>query len=535
MSSTIKPLIEIDSLSIDFIQSKNSYVHAVKKVDLQLFEGKCTAIIGSSGAGKSLTSNCINGLIHDLPVKVKAKKLLMHDDGHTYNLLTIKSNDWLKIRGAKIGTVFQDPMSALNPTMKCGLQIKETLLNQGYNNKEAEETTRFWLKEFEFDDLDRVFNAYPHQLSGGQLQRIALAIAFCCKPKLIIADEPTSALDTVTQASFLKLLNRIKQLYNISILLIHHDLNLVKSTADDIYIMNDGEIIEHNITSEIFKHPVHPYTKKLLGAFENIKHNSNQEFSSQNPTILKVSDLHFERKKRKWLFKKNETKFSLDKINFEIKEGEFIGIAGRSGCGKSTLSKIIAKLLLWDDGNIYFKNRSYDKEEIKRGLLNKDKIQIIFQDPSSSLNPRMTVHDTLYEALSLHKKAETRDLIEMLQKVGLNGDYLKRYPHELSGGQRQRISIARALCTDPDVLICDEIVANLDILIQSQIIAILNELNQSHNLTIIFITHDLRLIRKICSRTIIMENGRITDDILTDELFENPQSQASKDLINAML
>lgn len=529
----LDPIIDIKNLSISF-KNGEGFARVVNNIGIKLYKGQCVALIGESGSGKTLTSMTINGLIHDLGAKLTASQLNYTASNKTYNLLSMKPKEWLEVRGKRIGTIFQEPMTALNPTMKCGYQIAETLINQGFPKKEALEKTLYWLKEFEFENPEETYKSYPHQLSGGQRQRIALAIAVCCEPDILIADEPTTALDTVTQKSFLLLLKKIQLQFHTSILLIHHDLDLVKSFADYIYIMKNGEIVEQNTKENIFQSPQHSYTKLLLKA--NSKIGLKRIPIKIDEEILSVNQLYFSYPRiRLGLFKKSPKRTHLIDVNFTIKKGEILGIAGKSGCGKSTLSKILVQLLIWEKGYLVFKNSKITIGDLRRKRKIEKNIQIVFQDPTSSLNPRKTVFETIIEGLSKYDGDKMQKVIALLSDVGLDKSYLERYPHELSGGQKQRICIARALSTSPDLLICDESVSNLDILIQNQILELLSELNQKRQLSIIFISHDLRVIRQLCDRTIIMENGKIVEQNTTENIFLSPQSNATKEMIAAML
>ncbi len=553
-------IIEIQNLSIKF-EKENSTIDAVKNISFSIPKNNITAIVGESGSGKTLTAFSILKL---LPPKTTIEgEVFYHDElNNKRDLLAIAEKEITPIRGKEISMIFQEPMTALNPLIKCGIQVMEVMLtHQIISKKEAKEKTILLLKQVELKDAESIFKKYPHELSGGQRQRIMIAMAVCCNPSLLIADEPTTALDVRTQQSIMKLLKKFQHQNNMSILLITHDLGLAADFADDIMVMRKGEIVETGSPKKLFYSPEHAYTKALLACrpsvnkkdfplpvfedFLNNKiNNSKIHFNkdlrisgTQKKELLSVVDLtvEFPSKKNIWgnpcAFQK-----AIDCINFKVYENETVGIVGESGCGKTTLARVILQLTNPSSGSILFHgNNIFDKH---KNNVSKKELQIVFQDPFSSLNPTISIGEAIAEPLktfkiiSQHKQRKER-VMELLKMVGLQTDHYNKFPHQFSGGQRQRICIARALAIEPSLMIFDESVSALDVNIQAQILNLINELKAAHCFTSIFISHDLSVVHYISDKILVMKNGKIVEEGLSNDLMLNPQHHYTKELISA--
>ncbi|MBK0383965.1 ABC transporter ATP-binding protein [Pedobacter sp. SD-b] len=567
-------LLQINKLNIAF-KSGESLFEAIKDIDIRLNEGEIIGLVGESGSGKSVTSLAIMRLL-EKSANVSGEVLLKDID-----LLAISEKEMQAYRGNEIAMIFQEPMTSLNPVMKCGAQITESIvLHLRLNKQQAKEKTIRLFEEVKLPEPNEVFNKYPHQLSGGQKQRVMIAMALACNPKILIADEPTTALDVTVQKSILELLKRIRTERNMSMIFISHDLGVIAEIADEILVMYKGEIVEQGAVKDIFNHPAHPYTKGLLACRPNPKlqltklptiadfaKESNGEF---NYTKLKISDLQEKfkaadeviHKNRKLLyeaapilkienlstwFPKSKSFFSKDKVftkavndvSFEVYPGETFGLVGESGCGKTTLSRTILKLIKPTRGKIIFDGKDisgFSDKEMRP--LRKD-IQIIFQDPYSSLNPVKTIGEALIEPLIVHQTLKNNKqrkdfMIDLMEKVGLTASQFNRYPHEFSGGQRQRIVIARALALKPKLIICDECVSALDVSVQAQVINLLKDLQQQFKLTYIFISHDMAIVKHVSDRMMVMNRGQIEEIGYPEEIYHHPTKAYTQKLINAM-
>ncbi|RZL38377.1 MAG: ABC transporter ATP-binding protein [Pedobacter sp.] len=564
-------MLEVKDLVISFYnREEKTWNEAVHKVSFNLAKGKVLGIVGESGSGKSVTSFSIMRL-HD------SKNTTIKGDIELDNIsiLNLSDNEIRNYRGNKMAMIFQEPMTSLNPVFTCGFQVQEAImLHQKVSKAEAKTQTIALFNEVQLPRPENIFESYPHQLSGGQKQRVMIAMALSCNPELLIADEPTTALDVTVQKTILELLLRLKDERNMGLIFISHDLAVISEIADELLVMYKGDIVEQGPAKELFENPQHPYTKGLLACrpspqrrlkklpvvadFLNedkavgVKHlleiNSytdqeiaqrREELYSQKP-LLKVQNLCTWYPIKKGLFAKttNYVK-AVDEITFDVFPGETLGLVGESGCGKTTLGRSILRLVEPTSGNIIFEGKDLTKlgkAELRK--MRKD-IQIIFQDPYSSLNPKITVGNAIMEPLRVHgifKTDEERKklVLSLLEKVNLDSTHFDRYPHEFSGGQRQRIVIARALALKPKFIICDESVSALDVSVQAQVLNLLRELQQEFGLTYIFISHDLAVVKHISDRMIVMNKGKIEEEGFPEVIYNTPKAEYTKKLIEAI-
>ena len=554
------PLISINDLVLSF-GGKKKKTEVLHTISFDVFENEILGIVGESGSGKSVTSLALMGLLPKKQANLSGEILFQGND-----LLKYDEKKYRKIRGSKIAMIFQEPMSALNPSLKCGFQVSEILmLHLNMNASEAKKETISLFEKVKLPRPNEIYNSYPHQISGGQMQRVMIAMAIACKPKLLIADEPTTALDVTVQKEIISLLKSIQKETKMAMLFISHDLSLVSEIADRVLVMYKGNIVESTTTEEIFKNPQNEYTKALLASRPSL----NVRLA-ELPTIASIADKSFKpreikaterAKKHKQiytqapileivnlekyyfsnvgLFAKTEVVKAVDNVSFSVFEGETLGLVGESGCGKSTLGKTILQLEKATAGSIKYRGKeltTLSKTDIRN--LRKE-IQIIFQDPFSSLNPRLMIGEALMEPMEVHglgknKKERRERVISLLDRVGLDETYFYRYPHELSGGQRQRVGIARTVIVEPKLVICDESVSALDISVQAQVLNLLNELKNDYGFTYIFISHDLAVVKYMSDQLLVMNMGKIEELGDADEIYENPQTEYSKKLIQAI-
>ena len=551
-------MLQVRNLTIKFLSEKDEN-EVVKNISFNLKENKILGIVGESGSGKSVTSLAVLGL---LPKNTIQDGTIFFDEK---NLLTISDKEFQQIRGNKIAMIFQEPMSSLNPTLTCGSQVAEVLKQHtGLNKKEIYQEVITLFQKVKLPLPDRIFNSYPHQISGGQKQRVMIAIAIACKPDLLIADEPTTALDVTVQKEIILLLKELQKENKMSILLISHDLSLVSEIADNVIILFKGKIVENGITTDIFHSPQHNYTKGLI----NSKPNLNQRLKKL-PTVEdfiknKISTDVYTKKERdayhrkiyelkplleivdlkKYFntsvgFAKKPFIKAVDAISFKLYEGETLGLVGESGCGKTTLGRAIMQLEKITSGKIFYKGRDITHLS-KTALQNlRKEIQIIFQDPFSSLNPRISIGNAILEPMNVHgvlsnDKERKTYVIELLKKVGLEEEHFNKYPHEFSGGQRQRIGIARAIALKPKIIICDESVSALDVSVQAQVLNLLNELKSTFNFSYIFISHDLSVVKYMSDQLVVMNKGKIEEIDDADTIYKTPTSEYTKNLIDSI-
>lgn len=568
------PLLSIQKLSLDF-ESESGNVSALKNISFTVNRGEVIALVGESGSGKSVTSLSILQLLPSPPAKFVSGEIFFSEDGQQVIDLLKKDHRQLQhIRGNKISMIFQEPMTSLNPVLSCGTQVMESLLlHKKISTKEARQRTIEWFEKVKLPNPEAIFNRYPHQLSGGQKQRVMIAIAMCCEPALLICDEPTTALDVTVQKTILQLIKELQQQSNMGVVFITHDLGVVAEIANKALVMYKGEIVEQNTVREIFTNAVHPYTKALL-ACRPVNHERGRRLpvvsdfmqpstssnhseilfagkelcqvlqqntaSSSSNILLSVNNLsvHFPTK-RTFLGKPTSFTKAVDDVSFDVFKGETVGLVGESGCGKTTLGRTLLRLIEPSAGKIIYKGIDLThKKKDELYSLRKD-LQIIFQDPYSSLNPRMTIGAAIAEPIKVHKilntdKQRKDKVTELLEKVNLRPEHFNRYPHEFSGGQRQRIVIARALALNPSFIVCDESVSALDVSVQAQVLNLLNDLKKEYGFTAIFISHDLSVVRYISDRIMVMNKGKIEETGPADDIYFNPQAAYTKKLIAAI-
>jgi peptide/nickel transport system ATP-binding protein len=549
--------LKIKNLSVDYEMRKET-IYAAKNINISVNKGEILGLVGESGSGKSTVGNAIINLI-DEPGKVSNGSVILGD----LNIYEDPKNI-VKYRGNKIGLIFQDPQTSLNPILTIGEQLIETIQTHLKLSKESAKSKSIsLLKEVGIKDAENRFDNYPHQFSGGMRQRVVISLALCCEPELLIADEPTTALDVSIQSQILDLIKKLTRERNLAVILITHDMGVIAETADRVAVMKSGDLVEIGTTKEILTKPKQIYTKSLVSSvpptnkkisrFVIIEKESKTE-KENNLKILnrwtKKKIAHRDLVKIKNLGKSFDDNFftensknsvmAVNDVSFEIKEGESFGLVGESGSGKSTIAKMVVNLFKPSFGDIFFDNFCITKIKQKSEMMKfRKQIQMIFQDPYSSLNGRLKVRDIISEPIQLHNplitKTDLNDYIfDLLESVELTQKSADRYPHEFSGGQRQRISIARALATQPRLLICDEPTSALDVSIQAQILNLLKDLQEQLNLTILFISHDLPVVRQMCDRIGVLKEGRLCEVSNTEELFMKPKHDYTKELLHLM-
>ncbi len=556
-----KNLLKVEDLSISFFSNKTEN-QIIKSISFEIQPNEIIAVVGESGSGKSISSLALMGLLPKGISQITSGSIVFNN----LNLVQLSEKEFQTIRGKDIAMIFQEPMSSLNPSMRCGKQVEEILkrhLNLSKSETKTEVINLF--EKVKLPNPSRISKAYPHEISGGQKQRVMIAMAIACKPKLLIADEPTTALDVTVQKEILELLKDIQKETKMSVLFISHDLSLVSELADKVMVMYKGEIVEQGATESIFNKPNHNYTKALIGARPSTEFRLEQlptisDFMTDmvNKTIVSDSDRIEKHKelynedpllevidvektyfsKTGW-FSKDIPFNAVAGVSFKIYPGETVGLVGESGCGKSTLGNAILQLDKATSGSIKYKGKSITnlKPAELRGL-RKD-IQIIFQDPFASLNPRLTVGNAILEPMKVHNIGNSDDerkekVLTILEKVGLDASSYNRYPHEFSGGQRQRIGIARTIALEPRLIVCDESVSALDISVQAQVLNLLNDLKEQFGFTYLFISHDLAVVKYMADQLIVMNKGEIEEIGDADKIYEAPEKDYTKKLIHAI-
>ncbi len=564
-------MLNVKELAISFYnREEKTWSEAVHKISFSLQKGKVLGIVGESGSGKSVTSFSIMRL-HDS----QNSKVTGEIDFDQSNILNLTDKEIRTFRGNKISMIFQEPMTSLNPVFTCGDQVREAImLHQKVDSKTAKKQTIALFKEVQLPRPENIFDSYPHQLSGGQKQRVMIAMALSCDPELLIADEPTTALDVTVQKTILDLLLRLKTERNMGLIFISHDLAVISEIADELLVMYKGNIVEKGSAKEIFENPQHPYTKGLLACrpaprrrlkklpvvadfldedksvavrhLLEINSFTDQEIEQRRQSlytqkpILQVKNLCTWYPINKGLFGKTTAHVkAVDDISFDVFPGETLGLVGESGCGKTTLGRSILRLVEPTSGEVIFSGT--DLTDLSKSAMRKMRrdIQIIFQDPYSSLNPKITVGASIMEPLQVHDifkndKERKSHVLALLEKVNLNPDHFDRYPHEFSGGQRQRIVIARALALQPKFIICDESVSALDVSVQAQVLNLLRDLQQELGLTYIFISHDLAVVKHISDRMIVMNKGKVEEIGFPEDIYNSPKAEYTKKLIAAI-
>ncbi|MEG9532211.1 dipeptide ABC transporter ATP-binding protein [Mannheimia indoligenes] len=526
-------LLEVNNLDV-YLKTDEELVHAVRNVSFSIEKGQTLAIVGESGSGKSVTSMAIMQLLPKNIVKFGENSTIIFEE---QNLLTLSEKEMQAIRGDRIGMIFQEPMTSLNPYMPIGKQVAEAIQthNPQITNAQAEKLVLETLQKVKIPDAEKKMVCYPHEFSGGQLQRIMIAMAIINKPDLLIADEPTTALDVTTQAEILDLMHDLQSEMGMAIILISHDLRLVHKYSDMVCVMQNGEIIERGETETVFTNPQHPYTVELLTPIPN---NLKGELPLNAPTLIKADNIEVDYILKRSLFGKPKKVFNaLKDISLHLKTGETLGIVGESGSGKSTLGRAIMQILDYR-GNITFADQDMTKLSKSEQKALKRDMQMVFQDPFNSLSPRLTVGEIIAEGLTVHypqmSKAERREkVMKILEEVNLNPAMINRYPHEFSGGQRQRIAIARAIILEPKFVLLDEPTSALDRSTQITVIELLNRLQKKYSLSYIFISHDLAVIKALSDRVIVMSQGDIVESGSVQQIFETPQQAYTKRLILA--
>jgi peptide/nickel transport system ATP-binding protein len=557
------PLLRIQQLSVDF-ETESGLVPALKKISFIVHPNEIVALVGESGSGKSVTALSILQLLPSPPARYSNGSILFGEGGKETDLLKLAAPGLQFVRGNKIAMIFQEPMTSLNPVLTCGQQVMEAILaHKKTNRKEAREKTIDWFTRVRLPEPSRMFNRYPHELSGGQKQRVMIAMAMCCEPSLLICDEPTTALDVTVQKTILELIRELQKQTGMGVIFITHDLGVVAEVADRAIVMYKGDIVEENTVEKIFQSPKHPYTKGLI-ACRPVNHPRGERLPVVNDFIgghsstvavkpaivsppisygsrlLSAENLSVHFPANRALFGKPRSFIrAVDNVSFEVYEGETLGLVGESGCGKTTLGRTLLRLIQPSTGRIIYKGidlahiRSEKMREMRKDL------QIIFQDPYSSLNPRITIGASIMEPMKVHHlfrndKERKERMIEMLKKVNLEADHHRRYPHEFSGGQRQRIVIARALVLSPSFVVCDESVSALDVSVQAQVLNLLNDLKKEFGFTVIFISHDLSVVRYISDRIMVMNKGKIEETGAADQVYFHPVSDYTRALISSV-
>lgn len=531
-------LLSVDNLSVSF-STGDTVQQVTSDVSFNVQKGETVGIVGESGSGKSVTARSIMQLL--------APNAHVHPESSVSfmgkELFTLNEREMRNIRGNDIGMIFQDPMTSLNPTMTIGAQITETLrYHEKLSKKKAEIKAKEMMHQVGISNVDERYSQYAHEFSGGMRQRMMIALALACNPALLIADEPTTALDVTIQAQILNLLKDIQKNFGTSIILITHDFGVVANMCDKVIVMKEGKVVESGETTSVFQNPQEDYTKMLLNAIPNLhkekpeshKKKLTEIHTGQRKKLLEVSRLN-----KFFSLGKKGTLKAVNDISFSIYEGETLGLVGESGSGKSTTGRSLLRLHEPTSGETIYEGFNLNNLNQSEMKMMRRHIQMIFQDPYASLNPRMKIIDIIGEAIDIHglaknKKERTERILELLDLVGLDASYTQRYPHEFSGGQRQRIGIARALAVNPDFIVLDEPLSALDASIQIQIVDLLEELQEKFNLTYLFIAHDLAMVKQISDRVAVMYNGQIVELADAEELFDNPLHPYTKKLLSAI-
>ena len=575
-------LLEFKNLVTEF-HTEGTIVKAVNGVSFTLNKGETIGIVGESGSGKSVTSLSAMRLIPSPPGKISGGEIIFHEkDGTATDLLAISEEEIRKFRGNDIAMIFQEPMTSLNPVFTCGDQVMEAIiLHQKLNKKDAKALTIKLFEEVQLPTPERIFSTYPHQISGGQKQRVMIAMAMSCQPSVLIADEPTTALDVTVQKTILQLMQNLQKEHDMGIMFITHDLGVIAELADKVVVMYKGNIVEQGSVWDIFTNPKHPYTKGLLACrppldkrytflptvsdFMKIDENgeiidngiSVSEFTKdlaipESERVAKHKKLYSQEplmqiKNLKTYFPIRNGFFggisdhvkAVDDVTFDVYPGETLGLVGESGCGKTTIGRTIIRLEEPTEGEMIYKGKDIAKMNTEELRLFRKDVQIIFQDPYSSLNPRMTIGNAIMEPMQVHGILENdeqrkKKVEELLTRVSLDPTHFYRYPHEFSGGQRQRIGIARALAVNPKFIICDESVSALDVSVQAQVLNLLNELKEEFGLTYIFISHDLSVVKYMSDSMVVMQEGKIEEMGDADQIYNKPATKYTQKLIDAI-
>ena len=577
-----KLLLEVKNLVTEF-KTDDGIVKAVNDISFTLNRGETIGIVGESGSGKSVTSLSVMRLIPNPPGRIASGEINFYKkDGTKVDLTKISEEEMRKYRGNELAMIFQEPMTSLNPVFTCGEQVMEAIiLHQKVSKQQAQEITLKMFDKVKLPNPQRCFDAYPHQLSGGQKQRVMIAMAMSCNPSVLIADEPTTALDVTVQATILELMRQLKGEIDSSIMFITHDLGVIAEIADRVLVMYKGRIVEQGNVLEIFGNPQHPYTKSLLACrpplgrrlsklptvvdFMEEKADgtvvakttsvadainafviSDEVTKARRERVLQGQPILELKNVKTWfptaknfMGKTTEYVKAVDDVSFNVYEGETLGLVGESGCGKTTLGRTILRLVPTHSGEIIFDGKNVLEQGQKEMMKLREHMQIIFQDPYSSLNPRITIGNAIMEPMTVHgiydnDKIRKEKVLDLLNKVNMKPEHFNRYPHEFSGGQRQRICIARALSLNPKFIICDESVSALDVSVQAQVLNLLIQLREEFKFTYIFISHDLSVVKFMSDRMVVMNKGKIEEMGISDDIYNNPQREYTQKLIAAI-
>jgi peptide/nickel transport system ATP-binding protein len=558
-------MLKVDNLTVAFGSNP-----VLQHLSFSLGIGESLGIVGESGSGKSITALSLMGLLPRGATIVSGSASLTFDQNKSINLINLAESKHRKFRGSGLAMIFQEPMTSLNPSMRCGKQVEEAIiLHQRTSEKDAKQKCLALLAEMQIPDPLKAYKSYPHQLSGGQKQRVMIAMALAGNPSILIADEPTTALDVTVQKEIISLLKQIGKSRGMSLIFISHDLGVIAEITEKLIVLKDGYLVEEGKTKDLLSNPSHPYTKGLMACrpplnsrpeklptvqqyllnpsanieAKPINKKEQEEINKKiytNLPLLTVNNLDVNYTLKRNLLGKPSTIFqAVSNLSFDLYPGETLGLVGESGCGKTTLGRAILGLVDYNRGAIKYNGKEIGKMGTVDLLKFRREVQLVFQDPYSSLNPRHTIGETIMEPLEFHKiisgASKLKDkALELLEQVSLPSDSFYRYPHEFSGGQRQRIAIARALALNPKVLVCDEMVSALDVSVQAQILNLLNQLKKDFGLTYIFISHDLSVVKYMSNRMLVMQYGKSVEYGYSDDIYDNPESDYTKQLIGAI-
>lgn len=566
-ASSSPTLLQVQQLHIAFPNGSHGQP-AVSDISFSIAPGETLGVVGESGSGKSVTALALMRLLQPAQAVRSGQVHWTQPDGTQLDLLQLPENEMRPFRGAQMSMIFQEPMTSLNPIFSCGSQVAEVLkLHRSLSEAEAQKQTLAWFEKVKLPDPQRIYSAYPHQLSGGQRQRVMIAMAMCTSPRLLIADEPTTALDVSVQASILDLIAELRQDTGAAILFISHDLGVIRQLASRVLVMRQGLIVEQGATETVFSQPQHPYTQGLIACRPPLHQQllrlpvlsqflpddgspvpapSKQPLSpamlaerrsllAQQQPLLDVQDLKVWYPLPKPWWQRSGTNYvkAVDGLSFSIKPGQSVGIVGESGSGKTTVGRSLVGLAPLHSGHIQYKGVDLQR------LPSRPRIQMVFQDPFGSLNPAMTIGKALLEPLQLtqpelSQAAAQEEVVQLLQRVGLQAEHLHRYPKAFSGGQRQRIGIARALISKPELLICDESVSALDVSVQAQILNLIKDLQAEQGFALLFISHDLSVINFISDEVLVMHQGVLVESGPPEKIIQNPQQNYTRQLISAI-
>ncbi len=528
-----QPLLSVRDLSVAFLQDGREQL-AVDRISFDLEKGETMALVGESGSGKSVSALSILKLLPYPAASHPSGQILF--DGE--DLLNASDKKLRSVRGNRISMIFQEPMSSLNPLHTVEKQIGEVLsIHHGMGEKQARERVLELLNDVGIREPEKRLKSYPHQLSGGQRQRVMIAMALANEPELLIADEPTTALDVTVQAQILELLRSLQKTHGMALLFITHDLGIVEKLADKVCVMTKGEIVERGSTKALFANPTHPYTRHLLNSEPS---GEARPVADDAPILLETDNLKVWFPIKRGFMRKIVGHIkAVDGISLSVRAGETLGIVGESGSGKTTLGLALLRMIS-SEGPIVFQGNHLDGLNSKAMRDKRGDMQIVFQDPFGSLSPRMSIAQIVDEGLAIHAPAlseEERDakVVSVLREVGIDPDTRHRYPHEFSGGQRQRISIARAMVLEPKFVMLDEPTSALDMSVQAQVVDLLRDLQAKHGLTYLFISHDLKVVRALSNRVIVMRNGKVVEEGSVERIFKAPESDYTKALMAAAL